>query len=138
MSRRPRAAPPRRCRIAIVGGPRTGKTTYARKLADKLGLPLVNTDDFIPLGWAGSSGKAAEVIAGARRLLIEGVTVPRALRRLIEDHPRRRPIERLIILGRPKIKRTKGQEAMARGLAKILDEILPRLRRLGVIVERRR
>lgn len=128
----------RRNRVAIVGGPRTGKTTYARKLAAKLELPLVSTDDFIPLGWSGSGAKAAAVIARARRLLIEGVTVPRALRRLLEDHPRRRPVERLIILGRPKIKRTKGQEAMAKGLAKILDEILPRLRRLGVIVERRR
>lgn len=110
----------------------------ARALAVKLGLPLVSTDDFIPLGWSGSSGKAAEVIAGARRLLVEGVAVPRALRRLLEDHPRRRPIERLVILGRPKIKRTKRQEAMAKGLDKILGEILPRLERLGVIIERRR
>lgn len=128
----------RRNRIAIVGGPRTGKTTFARAHAEKLGLPLVSTDDFIPLGWSGSGAKAADVIAGARRLLIEGVAVPRALRRLLADHPRRRPIERLIILTRPKIKRSKRQDAMAKGLAKILGEILPRLERLGVIVERRR
>lgn len=128
----------RRLRVAIVGGPRSGKTTLARAMAAKLGLPLVSTDDFIPLGWSGASAKAAEVIAGAKRLLIEGVTVPRALRRLLEDHPRRRPIERLVVLGRPKVRRTKGQTTMAKGLDKILGEILPALERRGVEIERRR
>jgi adenylate kinase family enzyme len=127
-----------RHRVAIVGGPRTGKTTFSRRLAETLGLPLVHTDDFIPLGWAGSGAKAAEVIARARRVIIEGVAVPRALRRLLKDHPRRRPIEALIILGRPKVKRTKGQEAMAKGLTKILAEIVPELARRGVVITRRR
>lgn len=128
----------RRTRVAIIGGPRTGKTTLAQRMAAELALPLVSTDDFIPLGWSGSSGKAAEVIASARRLLIEGVAVPRALRRLLDDHPRRRPLERLVILGRPKVRRTKRQAAMAKGLDKIVAEILPRLERLGVVIERRR
>ena len=124
-------------RVAIVGGPRTGKTTLARRLAARLDLPLVSTDDFIPLGWSGSGARAAAVIADSRRLLIEGVAVPRALRRLLQDHPRRRPLERLVLLTRPRVKRTKGQEAMAKGLAKILAEILPRLTRLGVVIQRR-
>ena len=80
-------------RIAICGWPGTGKTTLAERLALETGLPLRSTDG---VEWHEASG----IVAGwmyAPEWIIEGVAVPRALRRYRELHPGEpAPVDRLI------------------------------------------
>ena len=80
-------------RIAITGGPQTGKTT----LAATLGAPVIHGDDFIELGWSQSSQALAHAMRTRGRGFAEGVQVPRALRKMLEARPAReadRPTDR--------------------------------------------
>jgi hypothetical protein len=115
-------------RIVIAGGPRTGKTT----LAASLGLPVLHTDDLISLGWVAAGAAAAEWLDQPGPWVIEGVTAPRALRRWLKRHPDGAPCDLIAFLARPAIPRTRGQEAMAKGCAKIFAEIAPVLTARGV------
>jgi hypothetical protein len=115
-------------RIVIAGGPRTGKTT----LAVSLGLPVFHTDDLIPLGWVAAGAAAAQWIDQPGPWVIEGVTAPRALRRWLKRHPDRAPCDLILFMARPAIPRTRGQEAMAKGCAKIFAEIAADLAARGV------
>lgn len=122
-------------RIAITGGPKTGKTTLARKMSGDLMVALVSTDDYADLGWSESSQAVADRLAEPGAVLVEGVAVPRALRKAIAERPETKPIDKLIVLQTPKAQRTDGQRAMAKGVHTVLGEILPDLRRLGVEIE---
>lgn len=119
-------------RIAITGGPRTGKTTTGRRLAAETGLPLTSTDDYKALGWSEASQAVADQLAKGEPGIVEGVAVPRALRKLLAAAPDQKPVDRLLVLESPKVPRSKGQAAMGKGVATVLAEILPDLRRLGV------
>lgn len=121
-------------RIAIVGGPRTGKTQAARAVALATGLPLVSTDDFIAMGWSQASQHVADMLADGAPRVVEGVAVARALRKALRDRPDERPIDRLVILTVPKVEQTDGQRVMASGIDTVLDEILGELQALGVVV----
>lgn len=121
-------------RIAITGGPRTGKSTTAARLAAETGLPLVSTDDFKDMGWSEASAHVAGIIATGAPGIIEGVAVPRALRKALAANPDVKPIDRLMVLESPKVPRSKGQEAMGKGVRTVLDEVLPALKALGVEV----
>lgn len=121
-------------RIAIAGGPRTGKTTYARKLAAEHGLALVSTDDFASMGWSEASEHVAGLLGKGAPGVVEGVAVPRALRKALAASEAR-PVDRLLILEAPRVPRTPGQEAMAKGCRTVLAEIEPELRRRGVVIE---
>ena len=70
-------------RIAITGGPQTGKTT----LAATLGAPVIHGDDFIELGWSQSSQALAHAMRTPGPWVAEGVQVPRALRKMLEARP---------------------------------------------------
>jgi len=120
-------------RIAIVGGPRVGKTTTARALAARHGLPLQHADDLIPLGWSEASTRLAGNIGAAQSGIFEGVAVVRALRKLLEASAAR-PVEALVILRKPHEQLSAGQEAMRSGHDSVLDEIRPELERRGVVV----
>lgn len=70
-------------RIALVGPPAAGKSTIGRLLADRLGLPLTDTDAEI----VSRHGPIAEIFAGrgeARFREIEREAVRRCLRRLLD------------------------------------------------------
>ncbi len=120
-------------RIAITGGPQTGKTT----LAPTLGAPVIHGDDYIALGWSQSSQALADEMAKPGPWVAEGVQVPRALRKMLEAAPRVKPIDRLIVLGAPHKDQSEGQRRMALGLDTVLAEVLPQLRALGVEIEKR-
>lgn len=124
-------------RIAIAGGPKTGKTTLAVALAAETGLAVVSTDDFIELGWSEASARVAALLADCAARIVEGVAVPRALRKALAAHPDVKPIDRLIVLTEPYVPRTRGQDAMAAGVVTVLAEIVHELQMLGVEVERR-
>jgi len=122
-------------RIAIVGGPRTGKTTLAAKLSRDTGLPLIASDDYKDLGWSEASQHVADLLAKNEPAIVEGVAVPRALRKMLAARPEERPIDKLIVLEAPKAARSAGQKAMGKGVHTVLDKILPELRALGVEIE---
>ena len=120
-------------RIAITGGPQTGKTT----LAATLGAPVIHGDDFIELGWSQSSQALAHAMRTPGPWVAEGVQVPRALRKMLEARPDVKPIDRLIVLGTPRKDQSEGQRRMSLGLDTVLSELLPRLRSLGGEIEKR-
>lgn len=118
--------------IAIAGGPRTGKTTMGEAMALRSGTALLSTDTLIHLGWSEASQAAAARMLTARDdLIVEGVAVARALRKAI-DQSDVRPCDRLIVLAAPRIATTPGQQAMAKGVATVLGEIVGELARRGV------
>ena len=116
--------------IGITGGPNTGKTT----LAQSMGGPCVHTDDFIGMGWSEASEHVASLFGGNG--LVEGVALPRALRKWLDANPNGRPLERLIVLSVPHVARNDGQERMAKGHDTVLNGILPELERRGVVIDR--
>jgi len=125
-------------RLLITGGPGTGKTTLAGILAREHGVPVYHTDDTIDLGWSDAS---AEVSRWLDRHLppwvIEGVAVPRALRKWLAAHPEGKPADELIVLTHAHRDLAPGASRMARGVATVLDEILPELAARGVKVTSR-
>lgn len=121
-------------RIAITGGPLSGKTTYATKLGAETGLPVTSTDDFIDMGWSEASAHVATLLAKGEPGIIEGVAVPRALRKALAAAPDVKPIDKLVVLESPKVSRSAGQQAMSKGVRTVLEEVLPALRQLGVEV----
>lgn len=65
-------------RVAICGGPHTGKTTLSGLIKDR---PVFHTDDLKSLPWADVPDALIERVQHLERFAIEGVQVPRALRR---------------------------------------------------------
>ncbi len=123
--------------IAIAGGPRTGKTTLGVALALRSGTELLSTDDLIALGWSpASQAVAARLLTADDDLIVEGVAVPRALRKALTQSGAR-PCDRLIVMELPREDLSAGQRAMAKGVATVLEEIMPELRSRGVEIERR-
>ncbi len=139
-----------RLRIAITGAPRTGKTTLAHLLASRLAdrPRVLSTDTYQGLGWSECSATVAEILGQPGWSgIVEGVAVPRALRKMLRADPTRRPIDRLIILetvhGAPL---TARQDGMGQGVLAVLagpvDDRMPgsprvadALRDLGVEIE---
>ena len=123
-------------RIAIIGAPRAGKTTLALQLAHDTRLPVVHTDDLAGLGWSAASAEVVRLLAPPAELIVEGVAVVRALRKALGEAPGV-PVERCIVLARPRVWLTRGQLAMARGCATVLKQIERELERRGVSMEYR-
>lgn len=128
-------------RIAITGGPRTGKTTYAERRAGDLyghgvdGLELRHTDDLIHLGWSEASEAAAAWFDEPGPWIIEGVAVSRALRKWRERNPGKPPpVDEVYYFSEPHVPLTPGQATMAKGVRKVHDEIEPWLRNHGVVL----
>lgn len=120
-------------RILIVGGPKTGKTTLALKMAAAVGLTPKHTDDLIDkLDWSAASATVAEWMDEPGNLLIEGVAVPRALRKWLAAHPEGKPADRVIYLSQSHQELTKGQLAMTKGVATVWREIAAELLARGV------
>lgn len=119
-------------RIAITGAPKAGKTTYADRLANRLGVAVVHTDDYKDMEWSEQSAHAADVMAKPTTVLTEGTTVPRALRKMLEARPEVKPVDEVIVVQRPGVTLTPGQASMAKGVATVLAEIRPALEALGV------
>lgn len=99
-------------RVAIAGGPRTGKTTLSA-IGD--GRPVVHTDDWIDkTEW---DGVPTEVIkaCGAGPVIVEGVQVPRALRKGLS-------VDCVVWCERPRALQTRKQLIMLAGLRTIFAE----------------
>ena len=120
-------------RIAITGSPKAGKTRYSERLGAKLGVDVIHTDDYIPMGWSEASLHAADVMGKPSTVVTEGVAVPRALRKMLEARPDVKPVDEVHIVERPGAHTlTAEQAAMGKGLRTVLAEIRPKLEALGV------
>lgn len=121
-------------RIVVVGGPRTGKTTYAHRLAAERSFPdgaLRHTDELVGvLEWSEASDEVARWLDEPGPWLIEGVAAVRALRKWLDAHPRTEeglPFDELHFGTIAKTDLSPGQRAMTKGHATIWAEIAPRV-----------
>jgi hypothetical protein len=101
-------------RIGITGGPKTGKTTLAKKLEEQFAVTVFHTDDVKHLPW---DQQPAEIVRRApRQGIIEGVQVARAARKGLT-------LDWLLVLDQPLEQLTRDQKAMAKGLETILQGV---------------
>lgn len=126
-------------RLLITGAPKAGKTTLAAEIAKTKGLKHLCTDPqrFCPagvegvedeLGWSEGSMLVAEKWLGGPlgmpgHMAIEGVAVPRALRKwriLNYGHPP--PADRLLVLS-PRGPLSLGQQQMADRVYAVLGDL---------------
>jgi hypothetical protein len=113
-----------------------------------MGAKVLHTDDLLGKGhdWSHQSQLVSEWFNAPGPWIVEGVTVPRALRKWLEHtsmtltgtgHPFRnqKPCDKVIYLKRAKVPRNQGQEVMAQGCDRVFSEIVSKLRARGVEVE---
>ena len=65
-------------KVALTGPPKSGKTTLANEIKDR---PIIHTDDFIHLSWKEQVLASRIQAASLDTFLIEGIQVPRILRK---------------------------------------------------------
>jgi len=120
-------------RIVIAGGPRVGKTTLARGYEGS--HRVRHTDDLIKLhNWNDASEAAAGWMTREGPWAIEGVSVPRALRKWMRTNDGK-PCDVALWLAGPKAELSDGQLTMAKGCLTVWNEILDELHNRGVHVE---
>lgn len=110
-------------KILIIGGPRCGKTTYARKLSKSEGLPIVSFDDFMrDHDWSELSDRIADWLSEPGPWIKEGVQGVRGLRKWLRANPHPPDFE-VHVLNDPKIPLSKGQATMHKAHATILKDV---------------
>lgn len=99
-------------RLAIAGGPRTGKTTLVERVADR---PVVHTDDFMSLEWSLASAAVRDKLQGLPSFIVEGVRAPHVLRKGLV-------VDAAIWLDQPLVHTTYKQNTMARAILTVFQE----------------
>lgn len=137
-------------RIVVIGAPRTGKTTYATKLAKDLGVHLastgkrseqpeglVSTDNYLDKGtYADLPDRVIADLRGRESFILEGTQAARVLRRWLRTAPEEVKLDKVLgFLGRPWVPRSPKQEATAKGVRTTLRELEPMLRHAGIPFE---
>lgn len=121
-------------RVIIVGGPGTGKSTLAHH-PRHFAAEVKCTDELVGvLEWSEASAEVARWIDEPGPWIIEGVATARALRKWLAAHPGKRLEVVVVLLSKPYGERTKGQEAMAKGVATVWNEIAPDVLQRGARV----
>ncbi len=137
-------------RTVIAGGPRTGKSTLARQLASEMGLQpnsesndglgaygyglaVRSTDELLGRkDWSESSAEVALWMDRPGPWILEGVVMPRALRKWLAAHPTGSPCDEVWYVREAKVPQTRGQAAMHKGCDTVMAEIESALERRGV------
>lgn len=105
-------------RVAVTGAPRCGKSTLVRLVKDR---PVVGTDDYRNRSWAAvPHAVIADVLdlvhdKETPKFVIEGVQVPRALRKGLE-------VDCVVVLMEPLAEQTPRQIALGKGLMTTLAD----------------
>jgi hypothetical protein len=112
-------------KIAITGSPKAGKSTLAKALASILGYPLKSTDEVSDLEWSQASEEVSRWFDWPGDFIIEGVTVPRALRKWSIRNPGKPPpLDRFIIIPEAKVLLTEqGQVTMKKQVVGLSDTL---------------
>lgn len=97
-----------------------------------------STDDAMHLGWSEASQEVSTWLDEEGPWIIEGVALPRALRKWLRANEFGKPCDRVILLRESHEKLSKGQQAMAKGLWTVWAEIVPELRHRGVEIVNKR
>lgn len=98
-------------RIAIAGGPKVGKTTLSQQVADR---PVIHTDDWIEAPWEDVPHIVIAACKDKPRYVVEGVQVPRALRKGLE-------VDAVVWLDQPFAHLNPRQVGMAKAVQTVLD-----------------
>lgn len=121
-------------KIAIIGSPKSGKTTFSNSFSGD----VKHTDELISLGWSEASEKASFWF-DENFDVVEGVAIPRALRKWLERNKTGKPVDKIIILvNAPFCELSKGQATMAKGIVTVWNEIVGELLSRGVEIEKTR
>ena len=104
-------------RIAVAGGPNTGKSTLVQVVTDR---DLIHTDAWKGELWDLQPGLIIAACAPLARFVVEGCQVPRALRKGLE-------VDCLIWLRNPVAERTDKQKAFGKGVTTVFESIAPKL-----------
>lgn len=120
-------------KIAITGAPGAGKTTLSEKLGESRWRMVRHCDELKTLPWSEQSEKIAGWFDDPASFIVEGTTVPRALRKWLADHPAGKPCDVVYWL-EPRSELTGGKLSMAKGAETVFREILPELIARGVDV----
>lgn len=100
-------------RVAIVGGPRTGKSTLSA-LADR---PVVHTDDTMDLPWEDQPSCVIQLLRHMDTFVVEGVQASRAIRKGLE-------VDAVVELTEPFETLNQGQASMHKSHQKIMGDVL--------------
>lgn len=114
-------------RIVITGSPKAGKSTLAGLMARIMVLPAMHTDEVSHLEWSAASEAVSEWFDEPGPWIMEGVTVPRALRKWKNRNPvSDPPFDWFILMREPRGLLTEtGQETMRKqvvGLAELYKD----------------
>ena len=130
-------------RIVLAGGPRTGKTTLAETIQALWGGTVYHTDDLIDsYDWQAAPVECARwMLETPGPWIVEGVAAVRALRKWLDANPKGQPCELVSWMSDPVVRRSPGQETMAKGCATVWNGkpgetgVCIRLLERGVAVE---
>lgn len=101
-------------RVAIVGGPRAGKSTIVGHITDR---EVIHTDSYNGEEWDALPGLLIDATQGKERFVIEGVHAARALRKGMQ-------VDAIVFIDEPVVERNPGQAAMAKGIRTIFNDYL--------------
>lgn len=99
-------------RVGVTGAPRCGKTTLCMDVDDRI---VVHTDATMGEAWEDQPHQIIDMLKGVDRFLVEGVQVPRAMRKGLE-------LDALLVLSKPYEKQNPRQVGMGKGVETVLKD----------------